>query len=60
MEYGEYEFKVLELKMHQDFVDDNCKEKVGKETVQELFNFTFFLSIKKDEKKEEFETDGRL
>jgi len=38
--------------MHQDFQDeDNYDQFTNEETVQELFNFTFNLSIK--EKKEE-------
>jgi len=34
IEYAEYEFKVLELKMHQDFVDEKtCEKLVEVETV---------------------------
>ena len=34
IEYAEYEFKVLELKMHQDFVNEKtCEKLVEVETV---------------------------
>lgn len=47
LEKGTFEFKVLELKMHQDFVDDNtCKAFVDREHVCELFSFEFDLLIK--------------
>jgi len=49
--------------MHQDFEDETkCDKLVEEETVQELFNFTFNLSIKpkKIKNHEEFERDERL
>jgi len=47
--------------MHQDFKDETkCDELVGIETVKELFNFTFYLTIKpKVDNEKEFEPDGR-
>jgi len=48
--------------MHQDFVDAyNFNKYVETEIVQELFNFTFDLTVKpKVEGDEQIETDGRL
>jgi len=47
--------------MHQDFVDEYYNIYVETETVQELFNFTFNLTVKPNvEGDEQIETDGRL